>query len=233
MWRDCPPKQRGTMSQTTERVAPPWSLRGSGYIFLYRFSQDFVENHANIPDWLLPEYRGGFGAVMWVDYYRSPVGPYRELLLIPGRFQFGRRRYYMITKIYVSTQASVDNGQENWGIPKELADFEVEKVDERVRHLTASHNGTPFFQATTKTGLLRFPFNTVANPFPAVLLQRRERDGQFLSTEPTSGGTVSITATLQSLTVDEAHFPPVDMETPLVTVEAVNFRMTFPVPKEV
>jgi hypothetical protein len=220
------------MSQTLERVAPPWSLRGSGYIFLYRFTQNFVENHANVPDWLLPQYRGGFGAVMWVDYHNSPVGPYRELLFIPGQFQFGRRRCYVITKIYVSTQASVENGQENWGIPKERATFQVDKIDDRVRRFTASYADTPFFQVQVKSGLLRFPFNTIANPFPAKLLQRRERDGQFLVTEPTAGGTVSITPGLESLSVDGAHFPPFNQDDPLVIVEVVNFRMTFPVPKE-
>jgi hypothetical protein len=31
-----------------------------------------------------------------------------------------------ISKIYVSTQDSIDNGQKNWGIPKEMAHFEVQ-----------------------------------------------------------------------------------------------------------
>jgi acetoacetate decarboxylase len=73
---------------------------------------------------------------MLVDYEQSPVGPYQELLFIPGRFQFGRRRYYMVTQIYVSTQVSVENGQENWGIPKQLAQFHFETVDERVKQFT-------------------------------------------------------------------------------------------------
>ena len=222
------------MTPIIEQVAPPWSLRGNGYIFLYRFSREFVETHGNVPEWLMPEYRGGFGAVMWVDYRYSPVGSYRELLFVPGRFQFGRRRYYVITKIYVSTQISVKNGQENWGIPKELADFQTEAVDDRLQRFTAtSLDGTPFFQAEAKSGLLRFPVNTVANPFPTVLLQRRERDGKFLATTPSAGGTMSVTASLESLMVDGAHFPPVQQEKPIVTAEVVNFRMTFPVPREV
>lgn len=220
------------MSQTIERVAPPWPLRGSGYIFLYRFPREFVQQHGNVPAWLLPAFRGGFGAVMCVDYRKSPVGPYRELLFIPGRFQHGRRRYHVITKIYVSTPLSADNGQENWGIPKELADFTVEPVDARVARFTAAHAGRPFFQATTRAGLLRFPINTIFNPVPVVLLQRRERDGQLLSTDPHGGVTVSLTASLEALTVDGAYFPPVDQLKPLAALEAVDFRLTFPVPTE-
>jgi hypothetical protein len=60
---------------------------------------------------------------MWVDYESSDAGPYRELLYIPGAFRSGLQLRYSITRIYVTTEASVINGRRNWGIPKELADI--------------------------------------------------------------------------------------------------------------
>jgi hypothetical protein len=218
---------------TTAIIAPPWSLRGNGYIFPYRFDRDFVIEHGRVPDELQSQYRGGIGSVMLVDYEQSPVGPYQELLFIPGRFQFGRRRYYMVTQIYVSTQVSVENGQENWGIPKQLAQFHFETVDERVKQFTVGLNDQPFFHAETQAGILRFPVNSWFNPFPARLLQQRYRDGQLLSTVPSVRGTLSLSATLQLLEIDPAYFPDVTTQQPLAAVEAVEFRMTFPTPTEV
>jgi hypothetical protein len=221
------------MSVGSSAYPPPWALRGRGYIFLYRFDRAFIAENGQVPAGLMSEFRGGFGSVMLIDYTTSPVGPYRELLFIPGRFQFGRRRYYHITRIYVSTMVSVENGQENWGIPKAQADFEIEQVDERVQRFRVSHNGELFFQAETKAGLLRLPINTAINPFPARLLQRRERDGAWLSTEPYGGGTVSLVGTLNELTIDGAHFPDVTGYDPLAVIEVVTFRLNFPIPQDV
>jgi hypothetical protein len=56
------------------------------------------------------------------------VWAYDELLLIPGEFHVpvAKERgatYARVTRIYVSTAASVFNGRRNWSIPKRLADF--------------------------------------------------------------------------------------------------------------
>lgn len=221
------------MSVNPSVVPAPWKLNGSGVILLYRFNTDFIRQHANIPPDLQSRYVGGLGAVMLVDYRTSPVGGYRELLFIPGRFKWGRQRYYVITQIYVSTLESVVSGQENWGIPKQLADFDIQQPDTNTRRFIAHKDGTPFFDATVESGILRFPFNTWVSPFRAILLQERERDGAHLATEPSAGGVVSPTATLSALQVDGAHFPDASQFKPLGTLEAVNFRMTFPLPKQV
>jgi acetoacetate decarboxylase len=60
----------------------------------------------------------------------SGVGPYQELLFIPGLFHIDGRYTFSISKIYVSTEASVRSGIENWAIPKELADFKIDTQDD-------------------------------------------------------------------------------------------------------
>lgn len=109
------------------RVDPPWSLEGSGSILLFRFEPEFLERAAFLPETLRPDLAGRLGLVMLVEYRDSAVGPYWELLFLAGPLLLDRRRVFSITKIYVSTEASAVNGRENWGIPKEVADFEVDR----------------------------------------------------------------------------------------------------------
>lgn len=218
----------------TDINPPPWKLRGWGAILLYRFERDFVAEQGFVPPDMLPNFVGGFGAVMLIDYRQSPVGPYRELLFIPGQFKQGRRRYYSITKIYVSTEASLVNGRANWGIPKELAQFSLEQIDNRQTHFTATpiYGSTPFFTATIEAGILRTPFNTVVSPRPARLLQRSEL-GRWLETMPRAGGTISLTGGLTDIAADPDFFPDVREQRPIGVFDLPQFRMTFPIPKTV
>lgn len=98
----------------------PWRLRAEGYVLAMR--RDPRERFATVDG---QEASGPLSFVMFVDYTESPVGPYRELLFIPGAFRFGAESLPSITKIYVSSQSSVDSGRRNWAIPKELASFDV------------------------------------------------------------------------------------------------------------
>jgi hypothetical protein len=61
------------------------------------------------------------------------------LLYIGGTLKFGQKRHYSISKIYVSTQDSIDNGQKNWGIPKEMAHFEVQYGADNHDTIKAKH----------------------------------------------------------------------------------------------
>ncbi|RZK00390.1 MAG: acetoacetate decarboxylase, partial [Flavobacterium sp.] len=122
------------MSLTPTQIAPPpWDLTGNGYVFLFHFSKAFVQEQGFLDDYQKDTYKGGLlglGTVMLVDYTTSDVGPYKELLFVPGRFSFNKPadNTWGISKIYVSSYYSVWNGRENWGIPKELAEFNIQKI---------------------------------------------------------------------------------------------------------
>ena len=72
----------------------------------------------------------GLGLAMIVSYSSSPAGPYDELLIsVPCHYnKKASQKEWMMSRrlplIFVSTEASLRNGRENWGIRKELADFE-------------------------------------------------------------------------------------------------------------
>lgn len=216
--------------QTVERVKPPWKLTGSGWVLLYRFDEDFVAPY--LPGYLQGAFAGGVGAVMLVNYRTSPVGAYRELLFVPGVFKHGRRKYHAVTQIYVSTEASLVNGRENWGIPKQLADFEIEQIDDTTQQITVLQGDAPFFQAALQQGILRFPVNTLFVPgfLTPKLLQQRD-DGQQLITAPRAAGVISPTATLEHTAAEPSLFPDVSAHKPLGIIEAVNVRLFFPAPK--
>jgi hypothetical protein len=208
----------------------PWSLTGNGYIFVYKFAKDFVRTQGFIPPFLEGRYRGGFGTVMLVDYHSSDVGGYRELLFIPGVFEFGSKNYYSITKIYVSTMASVVNGRANWGIPKEVADFEFQQLDEYSERVRVSLNGITFFDTTLITeNLGRVPINTGWLPINQTLVQ--QESDRLLLTTPSGRGTAQF-ATIVDLRVDGGCFPDIAYIKPLAAVKVRNFQMTFPVAEQ-
>lgn len=205
---------------------PPWTLTGNGLVLVAHFPEAFVRQHGFLADYQQAGYQGWLGTVMLVDYQSSGVGPYRELLFIPGLFKLGGRTTFSISKIYVSTQESVDNGIENWGIPKERAEFAITPNADGSTTYQVSRNGQPFFQVRVTRGSFRFPVSTKLLPGFQVAQQRR---GDLLLTAPTATGKGRF-ATLHDLTIDPAYFPDVRRGTRLATMAVEEFTMVFPVP---
>src|SRR5512139_2629969 len=105
----------------------PWDLRGSAWIVALKLPPHDRAHDAFLPPELVGRGRSLASYLMFVDYAESGCGPYRELLFIPGAFPFqDGRRHLSISRILVSTWDSVVNGRNNWGIPKDRADFAVE-----------------------------------------------------------------------------------------------------------
>ena len=104
----------------------PWTLTGRGFILMYKFPESFVRESCFLPEeWKILKWSGQ-AYVMLVDYHDSPVGPYHELLVMPGKADLGGSARRSISKIYVDSVTSMMDGRSNWGIPKELTDFKWE-----------------------------------------------------------------------------------------------------------
>lgn len=106
----------------------PWTLRGHAYVCALAMPDALRRQQGGTAEALGPA-TGRLGVVMFVDYQRSEVGPYRELLFMPGpcRFPDGLRRW-SIGRIYVSSEDSASNGNRNWGLDKRVASFQVERT---------------------------------------------------------------------------------------------------------
>lgn len=212
---------------------PPWTLTGDGLVIVAHFPETFVREQGFLAPYQRTTYQGWVGTVMLVDYQTSAVGPYRELLFIPGLFRFGNTTSFSISKIYVSTQDSVWNGRQNWGIPKELADFTFETRPDGSRNVTVAQNGQPFFLLQAKPWGPRFPITTKLLPGFQVMQERLDGPptavSQLVLTKPSASGSARL-ASLRQVQALPEKFPDLSRIRPLAVLSVENFRMTFPVP---
>lgn len=200
----------------------PWSLSGDGYIILYKFKKDFIKNNLYTQDFLNDYACGGIGCVMIVDYKKSDIGPYRELLFIPGKFKFKNKKLNTISKIYVTTEDSVVNGIKNWAIPKELCSCDILKEDNGERFVF-SIKGKEFMNIKFKVKKLKFPVNTKLMPFPLV----QKHDNKLYYTNFSGKGIGSL-AKIEELEIDEKYFPNIKYFKPLSVIKVSNFNIVFP-----
>lgn len=204
---------------------PPWTLHGSGWILLLRFPETLRSAAEHLPPPLRDRPFRGPSVVMFVDYRDSPAGPYRELLYIPGRFTDDGGGAWSVTRIWVSTWESVVNGRRNWGIPKDRADFVLDrrKGGERI---TVLHGGTEVARLDLSAGGPSFPVTT---GFVPGMLRRlvQYHGGHRYSLTITAGGRVRA-ARLQDARGGSGRFPDLGAARTLAAVRVSRFTMTFP-----
>ncbi|THV01893.1 hypothetical protein K435DRAFT_775896 [Dendrothele bispora CBS 962.96] len=150
-------------SMSGVQVAPaPWKLKGHSWSFIL----PALKKNTSFPSgWAAPfqadvlgstgEFVGGVGAVILFRYTESPVGPYDELMYLPGKWKYTDGSVCTrITRIYVSSKASTENGRRNWNIPKVTADFSCTQDpqtniwDLSVRPANSDPSTPPFFHIT-------------------------------------------------------------------------------------
>lgn len=123
------------MSASIKKAPAPWMCTGQVYsIFFYtragQVAQDLLpavafsplERESYFASAEAGRFCGGLGGFMVVRYTETPVGPYDELLVIPGDYSYhvpadqagkeGRQRKSpRITRIYVSQRDTLFNGR--------------------------------------------------------------------------------------------------------------------------
>lgn len=214
-------------AQVTSAPAP-WQLKGRGYIAAIKFDAAQLDGDKFLPASLQGKRgKGRLGYLMLVDYSESPVGPYYELLFIPGRYQLpsGRKRY-SISRIFVSSENSVVNGRQNWGIPKDLADFDLQYDDKGSVDASISVNGQPICTLKFEKYSPNFPITTALVPKGLRTLVQHWQGQQFEYT-PAAGGWASM-AKLTSCWSDPAAMIDLSSAKPMLAIATSNFQMTFP-----
>ena len=210
----------------TQIAPPPWKLKGGGYIFIYHFPKKFIEEFGFLADYQQDSYNGDFvGTVMLVDYETSSVGSYHELLFVPGRLNLDKKKLFSISKIYVSNYDSVWNGNNNWGIPKELANFKITKPNENESIIEVMIEEKIFFKVHLRKRSFSFPIMTKF--FPLKLAQKLRND--LLITNSPAKGKASF-AKILDIEVNSVFFPPISLLNPLSVLAVRDFEMTFPEP---
>jgi hypothetical protein len=160
---------------------------------------------------------------MLMDYLRSPVGPYRELLFIPA---ISYRRPASITKIYVSSRVSLQNGRRNWGIPKQLARFELREQARGRERVRVSVGDALVLQLELSSAGLRLPFTSRLLPRRLTTLCQ-SLDGQVFTTAPAAYGLVRM-ATVHAVQVDPRLFPTFSASQVVAVLELSRTTLVFP-----
>jgi len=122
-----------------------------------------------------------------VRYKSGPAGPYDELLFVPGNLKnptTDKKAALSVTRIYVSSLASVVNGRRNWNIPKHLGRFEFTsitpsdplspvKVSVYASTSSTEFAPAPFFSSliTPSRYIPSFPFNAKYTGLDLTLIQ--------------------------------------------------------------
>jgi hypothetical protein len=210
-------------------LAPaPWDLTGQGYVFALRMPREVLEQGSFLPEGGRRLGSGCLAYAMFVDYSHSDVGPYYELLYIPGVLGFGRRRALSISRIFVSSWASVVNGQNNWGIPKDRCDFDVRYGAEGIdRVALIAADGTRFAEMELEARGPRLP--APGHWVPKKLRSLSQlHEGKVYSYAPEARGHFRF-ARVRSWRFDARHFPDLARGEVVMTAKITDFRMIFPV----
>lgn len=204
-------------------IAPPWTLTGSAYLLLYRFVPDFIRDSGFLPDGAT--FVGGIGSVMLINYTSSNVGPYQEALFIPGRVDLHDERGHIVTRIYVSSYDSAISGQHNWGLPKQVAKFEISQLSTGGERISARLADDLFLDITLAASAIRLPINSRFLPVWPSLVQARF--GSLFRTRPSGSASLS-TARILAAHIDRRHFPDVSGIKSFGVFKAHHFKITFP-----
>jgi hypothetical protein len=210
----------------------PWDLDGRGWIFALKLARGAPALDAFLPPEFAGQGRSLASYLMYVDYSAAPCGPYRELLFIPGAFRFGDgRRHLTISRIVVSTWDSVVNGRNNWGIPKDRADFDVAQGEgpwspEQVK---VSCQGRVMCEFTARPLRLapRLPVPGALLPQGLRTLAQRFR-GRDYYYAPSASGWIR-PGKLLDWRFDASLFPDLADASVVAALQVLAFRMRFPV----
>ena len=206
----------------------PWQLQGSGYVLVMRLPEQLIDQHGFVPPSLTGKRRGRTAYVMFMDYANSDCGPYRELLITPARFAFEPGTYSSITRIYVSTYDSVVNGRNNWGIPKDRADFDVQHDGKRVDHIRVSRDGHTFADLKLQNFGLNLPVHSSLLPAGMRTLMQHWNNKVYGITLQATGSLRL--AKVQAWSFDPKLFPDLAQGQLIAGAYLPSFDMTFPVP---
>jgi hypothetical protein len=127
-------------SPRTEEIARapgPWTLKGTIYMFMMYISSKDAQVLSEMKPFLYSPLEagssysegkliGGMAMVQVIRYTESPVGPYDELVMVPGNYEYQRdkkdkdgntkvetKKNLRISRIYVSTKESCWNGRQS------------------------------------------------------------------------------------------------------------------------
>ncbi len=214
-----------SQKQQVAVTPPPWELKGRGYIFLLDLPDAITKQELALLPWKKTSFLSA-AMMMLVDYTDSAVGPYYEVLFIPGRIETPAGSYWHISKIYVSSEASAASGRANWGIPKEIADFSFRYRDDGA-DVSVRVSGAPLADFSIRHKSCTVPVTTKIIPEALRLFYQRLDDSEFIFA-PQADGRVGL-AEINTMKTHSPYFPALNGDRVRVALFTEDFKMTFPI----
>ena len=208
------------MSEQKHDYPAPWQLTGSGVVLVMRLSKSWKERYG------LSEYKGLFASLCLVNYKTSPVGPYQEVLFIPGTLTNPKGRHFSIDRIFVDSELSMIGGQKNWGIPKQMAQFDWQDDGKSIQ-IEIKHEGHPCFKFQAKRRGPSIPI--IEAMLPITLYQKR--NNHHFWTKPKAKGRAKLASVghISGSFSEKGHgFPDLSGQTILASTIIDDFSMRFP-----
>ncbi|MGW6485779.1 acetoacetate decarboxylase family protein [Streptomyces sp. NPDC055056] len=194
----------------------PWHLAGQMYLSLWLEPRSELPAVASGTQPVVAFGRGVVGAA-WVVYEQDSVLHYNELLRAV-LVRHGRRPRACITDIWVDNETSLSGGRALWGIPKEMAHFDVGRAD--VVEATASAGGRGL-AASRFTKSWRLP-----GRWPLTYKVAQTLDGRFTTSKASSKGALSFA---RASWTAPTHSPlrSLGRRPPLLSVTLRDFSLCF------
>ncbi|RYY80314.1 MAG: hypothetical protein EOO69_02665 [Moraxellaceae bacterium] len=220
-------------------VPAPWQLMGDGYVvavWMPNLKNTIEQSEHTLARKAINKAsrlwsQGRVQLLIFAHYTQSDVGPYDELLHIPQLSHGVVEGYPSIDRIYVSSMASVINGQQNWGIPKELALFDYQPATGlQAKSITVTMpDQQPIARIELQASRFKFPVNTALIPARLRTLVQDWRGKRFYTAPEASGR--ACFASVKHWWFDPVYFPDLSGGKVLAAFKMTDFKMTFPLAK--
>ncbi len=106
-------------------IAPPWHVRGRATLEIAQYPLESVRPYVPADIDIVQTWPGyTVGAVAFIAYDDTPVGPYNEVVIAPALVRHRDDFSLWVAAIDVDSESSRRNGRFNWGLPKKIRQFE-------------------------------------------------------------------------------------------------------------
>lgn len=200
----------------------PWDLRGQLYLSVFAVPRAALPALPEpLASTVRPVLLGGRALVgtAWVRYEPGGTLHYRELLSAVLVHERGRPRV-SITDIWVDSVASRDGGRALWGIPKDLAEFELAPSADGGTAASAAI-GTGVIAAATVTRGRRLP-----GRWPTPMSVAQALDGRVKRTRVRGRAGLRAATAAWQVTPD-GPLGHLAGRRPLLTLSLTDFRLRF------
>jgi hypothetical protein len=211
---------------TIPRLPAPWTLQGHAFAFLVKMPEDDLDNRCFVVPELAGKRAGRFSVLMYVNYSSSNAGAYHELMFLPARHDFNGSKRWTISKIYVSGMETLVNGRENWGIPKEMANFDSVIGTSGIERVRVSSGKIVFADMTFAPWGPSFPVTSSLMP-SFIRTLAHYRGGKLYTVTPTLR-CMSRLARVRAMTFNDNFFPDLSRGKVIFGGYLGNFTAVFP-----